>query len=159
VGYIHVVFLQELHEIIPVNPVMAFRKSESGKAFFINPAQNRDRAYTAMLGDETGGYVFWTPMLFFCFQESLLMIDLRGILVSWISGISSGFCVIITLPNLSHSRITKQTSYVTNISPLPAIILNVLVQMGNGQAAQKSCGMMRKYRLDFILTADLKEII
>jgi hypothetical protein len=72
-GYGHFVLCQEFNEIIPVYPVMAFRKPESWQAFFVNPAQYRYRTHPAMLGNETGSDISGTPVLFSCLQASLLV--------------------------------------------------------------------------------------
>jgi hypothetical protein len=79
-GYGHFVLCQEFNEIIPVYPIMTFRKPERGQTIFFNPAQYRYCTHPAMLGNETGSNIFRTPMLFPCLQVSLLVSVLRDII-------------------------------------------------------------------------------
>jgi len=71
-GYGHFVLCQEFNEIIPVYPVMAFRKPECGQTIFFNPAQYRYCTHPAMLSNETGGNISWTPVLVTFLQVNLL---------------------------------------------------------------------------------------
>ena len=56
---------------------MAFRKPECGQTIFFNPAQYRYGTHPAMLGNETGGNISGTPVLFSRLQASLLVSVLR----------------------------------------------------------------------------------
>jgi hypothetical protein len=76
----HFVLRQEFNEIIPVYPIMIFRKPERGQAFFFNPAQYRYCTHPATLSNKTGGNIFRTPILFPYLQASLLMSVLRDII-------------------------------------------------------------------------------
>jgi hypothetical protein len=80
-GYGHFVPGQEFNEIIPVYAVMTFRKPERGQTIFFNPAQYRYGTHPAMLGNETGGNIFWAPVLFPYLQVSLLVSILRDIII------------------------------------------------------------------------------
>jgi hypothetical protein len=77
IRYGHVVSFHKLKEIIPLYPVMAFRKPESREAFFFNPAQYRYRAYSTMLGNEAGSDIPGAPVQVSCLQASLLFSLLR----------------------------------------------------------------------------------
>jgi hypothetical protein len=73
-GYGHFVLCEELDEIIPVYAIVTFRQPERGQTIFFNPAQYRYGTHPAMLGNETGSDISWTPVLFSCLHVSLLVI-------------------------------------------------------------------------------------
>jgi hypothetical protein len=78
--YGHFVLCQEFNEIIPAYPVMAFGKPECGQTMLFNPVQYRYCTHPALLGNETGGNISGTPVLFSCLQASLLLSILRDFL-------------------------------------------------------------------------------
>ena len=75
------VLRQEFNEIVPVYPVMTFRKSERCQSPFFNPAQYRYRADPAVLGNETGSNISGTPVFFSFLQINPPVSVLRNLII------------------------------------------------------------------------------